>query len=123
MTSFVNGQPSKRKRTYLHLLADIRHALNEALTEEAAARHLTQAEIARELGKSKSFVSRKLSGMSNMTLETLADLAFALDRPVRVTLPSRHRAGNANFSAGNLRASASTTGTTGKMPIAKALSS
>ena len=88
----------KRRQTYIRLLGEIAHALNKALDEEHAQRGLTQADIARMLGKQKSFVSRKLSGDTNMTLETLADLAYALDRPVRVSLPSRVPAVGQNFS-------------------------
>ena len=79
----------KRRRTYVRLLGDIQHALNKALEEENAKRGLTRAEIARVIGRNKSFVTRKLNGSSNMTLETFADLAFALDRPARVSLPER----------------------------------
>lgn len=88
----------KRRQTYIRMLGEIAHALNQALEEEHARRGLTQADIARTLGKQKSFVSRKLSGDTNMTLETLADLAYALDRPVRVSLPSRQPAMGANYS-------------------------
>lgn len=79
----------KRSRTYARLIGSIRHALNQALGEEHERRGLTQAEMARILGRDRSFVSRKLAGTSNMTLETLADLAYALDRPVRIELPPR----------------------------------
>lgn len=88
----------KRRQTYVRLLGEIAHALNKALEEEHAQRGLTQADIARMLGKQKSFVSRKLSGDTNMTLETLADLAYALDRPVRVSLPSRRPEHGRNYS-------------------------
>jgi len=86
----------KRRRTYVRLIGEIRHALNQALAEENARRGLTRADIARLLGKNKSVITRKLTGTSNMTLETLADLAFALDRPVKVELPSRHAAVGSN---------------------------
>lgn len=87
----------KRRQTYIRLLSEIAHALNQALDEEHARRGLTQADIARILGKEKSFVSRKLSGDTNMTLETLADLAYALDRPVHVSLPSRQPVAGTNY--------------------------
>lgn len=87
----------KRRQTYIRLLSEIAHALNQALDEEHARRGLTQADIARTLGKEKSFVSRKLSGDTNMTLETLADLAYALDRPVHVSLPSRQPVAGTNY--------------------------
>ena len=71
------------------MLGEIRHALLTAFAEEAATRGLTRAGMARELGRDKAFITRKLAGTSNMTLETLADLAFALNRPVKVSLPGR----------------------------------
>jgi transcriptional regulator with XRE-family HTH domain len=88
----------RRRRSYVRLLGEIQHALNQALSEEHQRRGLTRAEMARIIGKNKSFVTRKLTGVDNMTLETFADLAFALDRPVRVSLLSGHDAGNHNLS-------------------------
>lgn len=40
---------------------------------------ITQSQLADRLGKSKGFVSQLLSGESNLTLRTLADLCWALD--------------------------------------------
>lgn len=90
----------KRRRTFVRFLGEINHALHEALEEEFRARGLTQAEMARIIGRSKSFVSRKMSGTSNMTIETLADLAFALDRPVMISFPSRHPSEGGNYTYG-----------------------
>lgn len=78
-----------RRRTFVRMLGEIHHALNEALEEEAKKRGLTISEMARLIGKDKGFVSRRLSGLANMTLQTLADLAYALNRPVKIFLPSR----------------------------------
>lgn len=90
MTSYRMEIPARR-RTYVRLLGEVRHALNSALTEEATQHGLTKTEMARRIGCDKAFVTRKLTGQSNMTLETLADLAFALDRPVKISLPARGR--------------------------------
>lgn len=79
----------KRRRTFVRLIGDIHNKLNQALAEEYERRQLTRTEMADMLGTNKSFVTRKLNGTSNMTLETLADLAFALDRVVKVQLISR----------------------------------
>ncbi|EWY39261.1 XRE family transcriptional regulator [Skermanella stibiiresistens SB22] len=79
----------KRYYAYLRLVSDIKHALTQALAEEHAERGLTMADMARVLDVDRSHISRKLSGETNMTLETLADLAYALGRPVRVSLPPR----------------------------------
>ena len=78
-----------RRRTYVRLIGEIQHELNQALAEEHTTHGLTKADIAKALNKDKSFVTRKLAGTSNMTLETLADLASAMGRPVRVSIPSR----------------------------------
>lgn len=88
MTSF-SAISDPRRRVFIQLIGDIRHALNEALTEEYKSRKLTRSDVAKILHTNKSFVSRKLSGESNMTLATLADLAYALDRDVEIALPSR----------------------------------
>jgi hypothetical protein len=94
MTTSSSLRISDREKSYARLIGEIQHALNQALSEEHGATGLTKAQIAVILGKNKSFVTRKLSGASNMTLETLADLAYALNRPVRVRLPSRASAGS-----------------------------
>lgn len=87
-----------RKRTYVRLIGEIQHALHQALVEEFEKRQLTRTGMAEALNTDKSFVTRKLNGTSNMTLETLADLAYALDRAVRVQLVSRTPAPGANFA-------------------------
>jgi transcriptional regulator with XRE-family HTH domain len=51
----------------------------EIVCELLEAQGIERQELARRLGKSKSFVTQILSGERNMTLRTLADLAYALD--------------------------------------------
>lgn len=79
----------KRRRVYVRRVGEIHHALNQALNEEHEKRGLTKTEIGRILGLGRSAIGKKLDGRHNMTLETLADLAFALDRPVKIALPER----------------------------------
>src|ERR1700680_474005 len=93
---FSNLKINTRRRTFVRLLGDIQHALNEALEAEHKKSGLTRAGMAKVIGRDRSFVTRKLNGTSNMTLETLADLAFALDRPVQVSLPERNVQPRAN---------------------------
>lgn len=40
---------------------------------------VSKAELSRQLGKSRSFVSQTLNGARNMTLRTLSDISFVLD--------------------------------------------
>lgn len=49
-------------------------------------RNVTKAELADRLGRSKAFVTQVLNGSRNMTLRTLADIAFALDAEPRFSL-------------------------------------
>lgn len=61
-------------------------AATESLCELMDQRAVTKAELARRIGKSRGFVTQILSGNRNMTLRTLADLAFALGSKVDVTM-------------------------------------
>ena len=47
---------------------------------------ISKKELARRLGKSKSFVTQVLSGARNMTLGTLSDICFALGVQPCVTM-------------------------------------
>jgi transcriptional regulator with XRE-family HTH domain len=89
-----------RRRTYVRLIGEIRHALNQALAEEHASRGLNRADMARAIGRDKSFVTRKLTGLSNMTLETLSDLAFALGRSVKIELAAKAQTSAGSNQAG-----------------------
>lgn len=61
-------------------------ATAESIWEEMERRSANKADIAAALGKSKAFVTQVLSGQRNMTLRTLADIAFALNAQVEVRL-------------------------------------
>ena len=45
---------------------------------------ISRVELARRIGTSKSHVSQLLDGSRNMTLSTLADLAFALGHKIQI---------------------------------------
>lgn len=48
---------------------------------------LTKAELARRLGKSKSYVTQVLSGSRNMTLGSFSDICFALGFKPEINIP------------------------------------
>lgn len=48
---------------------------------------VSKTELARRLGKSKSYVSQILSGSRNMTLGTFSDICFALQFEPEISLP------------------------------------
>lgn len=47
---------------------------------------ISKKELARRLGKSRSYVTQILSGARNMTLGSLSDICFALDIKPKITI-------------------------------------
>src|SRR5262249_48381300 len=79
-----------RSRFGGRLIGRIRRELLRAVMEEKAA-GMTQQELARRLKAHRSDVNRQLSGEAEITLRSLADLAWALGREINLELT---RAGN-----------------------------
>ncbi|MGA7810597.1 helix-turn-helix domain-containing protein [Bradyrhizobium sp.] len=79
-----------------------------AITEEKRG-GLTQQELARRLDSRRSSVNRQLSGEAEITLRSLAELAWALDREISLELRTLERAAGQNI--------APVTSTTGHKPI------
>ncbi|MEO5372486.1 MAG: helix-turn-helix transcriptional regulator [Magnetococcus sp. DMHC-1] len=50
---------------------------------------ISKAQLAERLGKSRSFVSQVLNGHRNMTLETLAEISYALNLKLKVQFDDR----------------------------------
>ena len=48
---------------------------------------ITKSELARRLGKSKSYVTQVLSGARNMTLGSFSDICYALNIKPKIDLP------------------------------------
>lgn len=64
------------------LIFDVTQEILEVMEDLGA----NKADLARKLDVSRAHVTQVLSGERNMTLRTLADLAFALDRRATVHL-------------------------------------
>jgi len=62
------------------LLFDATELLSRAMKDE----HITKAELARRIRKSKAYVTQVLRGRHNMTLRTLAELTWALGYSVEL---------------------------------------
>ncbi len=86
----------------------VRRELLKAIMEEKSG-GLTQQELARRLETRRSDINRQLSGEAEITLRSLADLAWALDREVTVEL--RRAEGTAGQNI------APTTSTIGYQPV------
>ncbi|BAT19795.1 helix-turn-helix domain-containing protein [Asaia bogorensis] len=84
----------RRRKIYLELLSDIDLQLKKAYSEENTKSGLSKADLARKLEKDKSFVTRIFNGTRNITVETIADMAYALNRKINFELTEEnHRAG------------------------------
>ena len=73
--------PKDRRRLEQELLLESAAELIARLMDE---KRMSRAELARHIGKSKAFVTQILRGRHNMTLRTLADLAWALKARVQM---------------------------------------
>lgn len=85
MRSF-KSQPDNRRSVYLSLVGAIEAGLRDAYAVKHEAGQATQSSIARKLGVSRSTINKRLKGQNNMTLETVADMVWALGQCVRVEI-------------------------------------
>lgn len=72
----------------IELLDEVGSQLHDAQAKFAENAKGKQQDIAARLGLDKSRVSRMLSGFSNLTLKSLAELCWALDAKVSVSVQS-----------------------------------
>lgn len=60
--------------------------VSEALAQAMAESGLSKADLAEKLGTSRAHITQVLSGSRNMTLRTVADLAWACNRTAEVQM-------------------------------------
>jgi DNA-binding transcriptional regulator YiaG len=77
----ARDEESKRLYEQERLITWIGEAIAAALEDSG----MTRAELARKLGTSRAYVTRVLQGSPNLTLRSLADLAWALGSRVSVS--------------------------------------
>lgn len=79
-------QPTKPSDVaFQQLLVDIYDALHQR-AEVLEKQGVSRSEIARRMGKNRSTVSRLLNGRANLTLQSLAELATAMEFRVGMSL-------------------------------------
>ncbi len=71
---------------YLALVAKVEGALREAYVRRNEAGIENQSTVAEKLGVNRSVVNRRLTSRHNMTLETVADMAWALGQSVEIDI-------------------------------------
>ncbi|MFC0239161.1 helix-turn-helix domain-containing protein [Rhodopseudomonas telluris] len=85
MTSFHFDIGSRAQRAG-RLISRVRTELLRVLSEKKKAEGLTQQAIAKRLGVDRSQINRQLSGESNLTLRSLAEIAWAMNMEVSLQL-------------------------------------
>lgn len=83
--TFFRFDIDARSRTAGRFIGRVRRELLRAITEQKRA-GLTQQELARRLEIRRSNINRQLSGEAEITLRSLAELAWALDREITFEL-------------------------------------
>lgn len=87
LTDWVSASPERERLfTQEQLIVDAAEEIWAAME----AKKLSKVDLATTLGKSKAFVSQVLTGSRNMTLRTLADIAFSLGRRPCIRLLDAH---------------------------------
>jgi len=71
-----------RGRKASRFISRVRNELLKAVAEEKEVSGLTQQKLATKLGVNRSVINRQLNGEANLTLRSIADLAWALDRDI-----------------------------------------
>lgn len=72
------------RRAAARFIGSVRRGLQQALSEEAELNGLTQSQIARELDVHRSVISRELNGRADISLGRAAELAFLMNRRLRL---------------------------------------
>lgn len=79
------GHEFSRAEARAYAREDLIYNVTEDLLVQMEELGVTKLELARRLGKSRSYVTQMLSGARNMTLGSLADICFALGiAPIRI---------------------------------------
>lgn len=75
-----------RRQMYLALVSKVESSLRDAYAKLYDAGLETQTSLAEKLGVNRSVVNRRLTGQQNMTLETVADMAWALGQCIEMEI-------------------------------------
>jgi plasmid maintenance system antidote protein VapI len=71
---------------YLKLSSMIEGQLRDAYAKKYEAGALNQSSLAAKLGVNRSAVHHRLTGQTNMTIETIADMVWGLDHDIELKI-------------------------------------
>ncbi len=74
-------------------IARVHRSLQSAFIEST----LKQQELAAKLQVDRSIINRRLQGKSNLTLRSIAEMAWAMDNDVEIVFSKRDVASSANY--------------------------
>ena len=109
MTSFhfdIGG----RARHAGRFIGRVRGELLRALSKRKSEGRLPQQALAEKLGIERSLINRQLAGESNLTLRSLADLAWAMDMEISFELKEAEGKAGQNQPVQNQPTTTSTVG-------------
>lgn len=100
MPTFTGDRTAPWRKTYARFAMDVLDELNAALRQQQDRDGLTKARIADRLGIHRSEVTKLLNGRRrNMTMESIAALAWALDRDIDFRLIAEDDTARSNGTA------------------------
>jgi predicted XRE-type DNA-binding protein len=75
-----------KSRKVSRFVGQVRSELQRALSSEKANRKLTQQQIATAIGVHRSVINRQITGVENLTLRSVAEIAWALGWEIEFSL-------------------------------------
>ena len=81
-------------RAVSRFIAHVRSELQKAYAQERTERKLTQQKIATTLGVNRSVINRQLMGLENMTVRSVAELAWAIGWTPNFSVSKYEQEGN-----------------------------
>ena len=85
MLSFLR-KIDPRRAIYLNLVGSVEAQLRDVYARLHDAGLENQTSLAKKLGVGRSVINRRLTGQKNMTLETVADMVWALGASISVKI-------------------------------------
>ena len=86
MRSFRINKVNARRATFLSLVSQIGSQLRDAYALKSEQGLENQASLAKKLNVDRSAINRRLTGRTNMTLQSLADMVWSLGYAIRVII-------------------------------------
>ena len=118
MRSFRNNL-SDRRKSFLSFAGQIESQLREAYEHRHIESGENQATLGAKLGVGRSAINKRLTGRINMTMETIADMAWALGYQISVRIFDPRTEGKNSFLQYPLPAPESSTSISGAAVIDK----